>query len=352
MKKIKKLCCLLLVLALFAALVACAPGSQSSREEPGSEQTSTGEQVPEDPTVGEAPVLELVADPRHETGFNVKGQQDGDGTVKGMLWYDSRQEEALWDLAQWESGYYFRENGAYPAAYDILNGEKTESEGVWQWKDASKTLRVDPGSGSVFLALDAGKEYAAPRENGQPWPHLLLEYGLTENPRAAAMSRLELQLTFQLEHFENLMAEGTQREGLHTAQFMWYMTLRNVNPASEDYGCFMWFGVNLFDRRYEFAELYAMQDTGKPINTEAYIYQPAARDILPAATAVGVRQEVKADLLPHIKKAFISAQNAKFFTRSNFSDLAVGGGNFGWEMTGTYCAGMTVESFQLVAVMN
>ena len=339
--------CFLLSLMLVLTLCSCTTPGNSDVNGGNNEEQNNGNNPPE-----EALVINLVRDPKHENGFNVKGQQDGDSSYKGKLWYESEPEESYWDLAQWECGYYLKEDGKYPASHDILKAEKSEENGTYQWRDASKVFQSNPQTGALFLALDASKEYTAPRKNNEPWPHLLLEYSLAENPKVAAMSRLELQLDFELKSFENLMADGNQKNGLHTAQFLWYMTVRNDNPNSEDYGCFMWFGVNLFDRRYEFADMYAMQDTGKPINTGAYIYQPAAKDILPHATAIGVQQNVRVDLLPFIRKAFMSAQNAKFFTRSNFSDLVVGGGNFGWEMTGTYSAAMAVNHFQLVATMN
>ncbi len=354
MKK-KNFLCILLVFLLMLSLFGCG----TAGDPPEGEDPDPGPSE-EDPTPGPSddeeepnPVFELVLDPLHENGFNVKGQQDGDGSWKGKLWYESEPESCSWDLAQWECGYYHKSGGNYPPEYNILNAEKTVLEdGTYQWKDASKTFRSNPQTGALWLELDAGAEYVEPRENNQPWPHLLVEYGLSQNLKVSEMQSLELQLDFELESYENLMEAGTQKEGLHTAQFLWYMTIRNNNPNSEDYGCFMWFGISLFDRRYEYSDLYAMQDTGKPINTGAYIYQPAARDILSQPTAVGVSQSVRADLLPFIRQAFQAAQNAKFFTRSKFSDLVVGGGNFGWEMTGTYHAAMSVDSFQLVATMN
>lgn len=325
--------------------------STASESENGGEDSSVV--LPSDSS-DEGPVIfRLVQDPNHRLGFNVKGQKDGIGTHIGRLVYDSEPEEdSVWELAQWECGYYHRDGQTYPSEHNIMNAEKNVSEdGTYQWTDASKVFRSNPQTGAVYLGLDASKEYEAPRVQNAPWPHLLLEYTLSQSLKAAELMSLTLEMDFTLEEFTNHMEAGTESAALHTAQFMWYMIVRNGNPNSPDYGYYMWFGVDLFDRRYEndFAPLYAMQDTGKEVNTGAYIYQPAAKDILTEPTAVGREQIVSADLLPYIRKAFLAAQKAKFLVNTRFNDLVIAGGNFGWEMTGTYSGAMTVSKFDLVA---
>ena len=76
--------CFLLSLMLVLTLCSCTTPGNSDVNGGNNEEQNNGNNPPE-----EALVINLVRDPKHENGFNVKGQQDGDSSYKGKLWYES-----------------------------------------------------------------------------------------------------------------------------------------------------------------------------------------------------------------------------------------------------------------------
>ena len=286
---------------------------------------------------------QLISDPRFEKGFLVKGQQDGDNTVIGKLF--AREEPPDWTLAQWYCGWFRRENGTFPRSHNLIFGRQREENGVRSVETASE--RVVLSNGSLTLSVDGSKEFLAPRKAGEPWPHLLLEYEIADGPRLSSLSELGFVFDFTLLACED--RTGRAEEGLHTAQFVWYVRLADTEPDSPGFGDFIWFGMNAFDRRYPFPALYASEDGGKEIDTGAFIYVPDAREYYRTPTSVGRRQHVERDLLPLFRAAYAEARKRGYLSRTRWSDLAPTGGNFGWEITGSFDAEMRVDEFGLIA---
>lgn len=340
---------LLLVILACTAAVGCGEGKDNGGTGPGGDDgndPTPPEKVLSDP-------IQIVMDNKFSQGFDVKGQQDGIGTVFGQLVYDDENEyDPVWQLAQWYCGYYHKVDGEFPASYNILNSERVynEKRNLYIWSDESKTLRVNPDTGSIYIGLQGTKEYTEPRAEGKPWPHLLLEYNV-QSKHVASLDSLTLNLDFTLMSFKGDMGAATDFDQ-HCAQLPYYIIVQNRNRDSEGYGEYIWFGASLYDNRYDFTMTYASVDAGSDdkIATDAFIYKPGSKEYLPNPVVVGEENKIEWDMLPYIKTAYQTARSNGYLTKTNFEDLYVTSGNLGWEITGTYDAAVQIDRFEIWAV--
>lgn len=220
--------------------------------------------------------------------------------------------------------------------------------GSYHYLDGSKELAVNPVSGAFSLNIEASKEYDAPRENGQPWPHYILEIPeITSDVKLASMQSLTFHTKFTLQQLACKMAAPDPL--LHTALLLWYITVADTDPRSPGYRDYMWFGVNYVDARYDFPAEYAAQDGGKEDCTNNFIYNPAGREIFTEPVVCGKPFESRCNVLPVIEKAFHVAKKNGFLKNTDFSALAVTSTYFGWELPGTYDVAVDVEKLSLEA---
>lgn len=356
--KAKRLLCILLGMLIFVlcfAFVGCGEekplsGDTGKEETPGS-PPGDGTDTPEGPAYTLSEPVQIVRDPHFEQGFGVKGQQDGIGTVFGTLGYDdTKTYSPVWTLAQWYCGYYYKQGDQWPSEYNILNAERIQNGDLYIWQDASKTLRVNPTEGSLYMRLEGTQEYTAPKTQSGPWPHLLLEYRV-ERKYVRDLASLTLKMDYTLNTFKGDMGSDTNAD-IHCAQFPFYLVVSNVNQESEDYGAYIWFGASLYDNRYDYTLLYASADIGSEdkLATNAFIYKPGSKEYMAAPVEEGTPNVIEWDMLPYIEDAFESAQQNGYLPNTKYEDLAVTSGNFGWEITGTYDAAMKIDEFEIWAV--
>ena len=101
--------------------------------------------------------------------------------------------------------------------------------------------------------------------------HLLLERNFTEAPFLKDVEKLTYAIKSKLLFCENKTGEE-YTPGLPTAQVTLFLTIQNRNEQSTAYGDFFWFGLPLYDYRYEDIPEYAAQDLGKEDATRKFIY--------------------------------------------------------------------------------
>lgn len=110
---------------------------------------------------------------------------------------------------------------------------------------------------------------------------------------------------------------------------------------------YIWFGCNLYDSRYPQTPFMVFMDGGKEINTGTLIYQPASVEYLKESTVLNKHQEVHFDFTGHLYKAFSVACERGVLSDSRYSDMAITGGNFGWEIPGTYDVSVEIDKMEL-----
>ncbi len=329
----KKLFSIILSLVTALSLIGCTSGEGTSQSEKGESESIIEESIPDGVVE-----TQIIADRYFSHGFTVSSQTDGIATPIGQVKFDEEDKVSpQWKLAQWYCGYYHRDDVELYDTYNILNGKHVVNGTKHIFTDASKKFSIDTETGEMSMRLLGTKEYVSNRQNGQPWPHILLEYQMIKTPRLKDLKSVRFEMDFELTRLSSGYTSNSQiNKDLHTAQFVFYCTLVNNNSRSKDYGQYIWFGLNLFDARFEIIPAYASQDSGKEVNTGAFIYQPISSSYCKTPTRVGETQSIDYNLLPRMRDAFRAAQEARFLTNTKWEDLVLNSGNFGFEVTGIY----------------
>ncbi len=204
----------------------------------------------------------------------------------------------------------------------------------------AKNVCVVPGEGKFRMDVSASREYARAREDGEAWPHLLIDQFLDDRAiRFGELESLVFRLNFTIDSCENRMKEGEYDKKLHTAQFQWYSTLRNENKNSPDYGQVIWFGMQFFDARMPKPGGSLMMDGGKEDCTPYPIYCVEYDTFMPEPVRFGKEYRVCLDILPEVEKAVAAVRSyapANRFRHTQPADLCMTSMNLGWELPGTY----------------
>ena len=123
----------------------------------------------------------------------------------------------------------------------------------------------------------------------------------------------------------------------HTAQFVFYLMVRNANRKSDGFGDYYWCGVLLYDSRCTSAEEFSMIDrsTANKPGTDKVIYQLPYGALARESVHSGNWVHAKGDLLPHILKGLqIVWSKGRLEASRELSDYRLEAMNMGWEVTG------------------
>ena len=306
----------------------------------------------------EKPELEYtnaIKDPNFDLGFGVYGQRDGNSRLYGYFRPEGYTSgKSSWKVAQWYSGYYKMPNHdtftEYPAEYDILKAERKVEGTKVSYTDASKTFAFDNKTGEIYMELNASDEYTAPRTGTGPWPHLLVQYTMEET-RLSKIDGLQVNLDYKLDKIEKKMSDSEYNSGIHAAQLVWYIVVKNCNENSKDNGKYIWFGINMYDNRNTSLgtqDSYFI-DTGSDdkLGTGAPIYGVANGKTHSELPKVGKDISISIDIYDIIKSAFDTAVKSGYMENSKWSDMYVTDGNCGWELPGTFDCAVTISKFEI-----
>lgn len=284
---------------------------------------------------------ELFQDPKFAEGFNLSTLHSST-TIVDVLDFGKSNATPRWKLAQWWSKYSLQ--GENPVALP--------SGGIGYFNEGKKVI-LYPG-GELQLDLMASNEYTHPRLNNEPWPHLLIEQVLVNGPDIIDLSTLLFQLEVKFDQIDNRMSPEEYVQSLHAAKVTAFLTVRNNNRNSPDYGGYIWFGVPIIDNRYDIFPGYQAPDAGKDTATGKFIYTVNGHEFWDNRIDDGEWHAIHKDLLPYIMQAFDTAQSRGYLSNTALSDLQLGSFNLGWEVTGTFDVSMRLRnvSLQKDAVMD
>ncbi len=307
----------------------------------------------------------LLMDPTYSTGFEVSPPgvpvyEDLDDAgfyaypVKGKLDYDKTATGTgpLWSLAQHSSAY---------SLVDPKYRTPKLTDGTYVYSDPATTFSVNPAKGMVTLAIDGAKEYSTdddgdgvrdgvnllPRKGYENWVHLLMTSTLYPKVTFGELEKLEFEIDMTLNKCVNVLEERGQgelfNEGAHAAQITMYFMVYSNSVA--DQGRYFWFGVSMFDSRYDFMAPSAMFDEG----TNSMMIGSGTEVILSEPVRAGKTYRIRYDMIEDMKKGLETCHEKGILTNTTVDDLYLCDFNLGWELPGIYDVSVTFENFGVYA---
>ena len=273
---------------------------------------------------------EVLADLKFTQGFELTGATHG--TPKRIETFGQQNVKPAWRMPQWHSK-------------GLLDRVQVDEDTV-KLTDDYKSVTLDRKTGAVNLTVDTSKEYETPRTSPvQPWVHLLLEQSPFEPVKVNEAAAIWVEVEFEL---TGNKAYGPQDPGLHAAQLSWFLYVKNTNPQSEGVRDFLWFGLSLFDSRYDFVPDYAAQDFAMP--NGSFIYSLGSKRYFDKPVKVGERRTIRREILNDLREAIETAHKHGFITHTTIDDVVLDGTNIGWEVPGTYNVGVTLHKLSVTVV--
>ena len=290
---------------------------------------------------------EILRDPHFENGFAVSPlwpaivQNNGGFEKTNTDTIRFRKKECVpdWQMAQWASKYDL--GGTLP--------EKGK-HGTIIYRNEGKEI-ARSSDGTLLLDITTSTEYDRPRTSTDAWPHLLIQQDFVNRPNIGQIERLDFSMELRIVHCENRMKESEFDKNLHTAQSPFYFFMRNENPESPDYQLALWVGIPSFDYRY--LRLDSTERVHWDIGTATYIYAIPPRTVWGDISFHDHQwHKAQIDLLPLILRSLEAMQEKGVFTHTVPKDLVLTGMNFGWEVPGTFDAGLKVRNMSIRIVKS
>ena len=348
---IKKIIVFVLNLVLLFCFISC----NSTNNNVIKDENTNENKIEDEKTMEEQGYKSIFLDKNYLNGFTVSSNQDGaiPPYLETPIKLYENDEKPSWTFAQWGSKYniidYYQKS-----AINSNFGLKYLSEGkiINSKYLPAKIFSFDTSTGGVYMELNAEVEYDNPRVTNQCWPHTLIEQSFNNESlvNISNCTSIKMIMNFNISKFEDKM-NGLANVNLHAAQFVWYVTLQNRNTESVDYGKYIWFGLCLWDNRYENLEkpLFAAVDGGKETNTGAFIYSPESNLYYKGNKMPTAKTDVNVnfDILDIAKSAYNLAIERGYLGTTTFQDLYIGSMNFGFEVPGTYNVASQINNFDI-----
>jgi hypothetical protein len=280
---------------------------------------------------------ELLRDSHFQRGFALLEAATGKRVVQRILEGPDKTDKPAWDLAQWSS-----KHPTLPVLPEKL------PDGAVRYANPGKVVTIGlPGTegGDLSLAVNASAEYGTrPREEGDPWVHLLTQQVFDNPPSLAELRACRLHVGMRLKQSRLVTPEGYS-PARHAAQMQIFLTISNRKTGSPGYGQYLWFGVPLYDNRERLPSGFKAQDRG---DTKMFIYTLAAADVTSESAHDGKWVTIDKDLLPLLREALQVAWSRGFLKDStDFVDYRIGGAFVGWEVPGIFDVDAQVRDFSL-----
>ncbi len=283
---------------------------------------------------------ELFTDLALKQGLNLSAVHSGaTPLILEPILQQPETPDPAWRLAQWGTQYSLE--GA-PVS--------VQNDGTRVMKNAAKEVVIHPGGlagQGVTLTVNGGVEYGGGlRKKGEPWPHLLVEQRFETPVRLADYGTAPFRLDFRVERCE-VATEKTVDPGAHTGQITAFFTVHNKNAESSDFNDMIWFGLPMFDVRYDLPPGHQALDIGKDDATGKFICTLPGKDFYQGATGDGKWHALRGDLVSLLQDALTASQAKGFLTHTAFEDLQLTSFNLGWEVPGPYDCEITLKGLSL-----
>ena len=275
---------------------------------------------------------------------------DYNGEAETDFYNPEADHSYYWTMCQWWTPYNFV-NATYSK-----NGE------THIYENESRRLEVNPGEGSLHMELNADMEYeekfGGPRDPAASWSHFLIQQNfpseLVKSPSTFEDLYVEMDVTIEESTY---LGEG-QPLGGECAQLVFYFCLFNRVPADSNpeevgvNGTGMWFGVPIYDSRYDYVDRYIGGDTGFVGSTNRMIYSiPSQSYMGRGPVEMNHTYKIRIDVLDLLKEAFIYGVKNDYLPNCLWNNLYLTYMNFGWELPGQYKVSSTLSNLDIHATI-
>ncbi|MBE6658287.1 MAG: hypothetical protein E7604_07570 [Ruminococcaceae bacterium] len=304
--------------------------------------------VPEEPEGG---TMQIIPDITFKTGMQLISQKDhANGDAFSVLgthdFRGGKADNPRWRLAQWDSGPCLFENR-------IESDVTTITDGI------GRSFVYQPDKNQMTFELDTALYYQGkPAVQGDWWPHLLIEQASFDYASASDdaqayyrcdADRMVVSFDIRMKEYANTPIDG---DWVNAAQFLMYFYVKGVETND-----FCWFGLQLFDNRWEKNDHYIGYDGGKADASGAmiysigskYVYRNSGRTLYKAGKPEvgGAWVHVEIDIRPYLDEMLEHGLADGYFDAQSLSELCIDGMNLGWETIGTFDHTMEMRNLRL-----
>lgn len=301
--------------------------------------------------------LQLIPDADFYNGLTVLSQKDhanGDRVTElGDFYYTRSMEDPVWTLAQWDSG---------PCIWkDRVDSDKTTlTDGVSKW------VTYDPKQKSLLLRMDTEAYYQGKGAvQGDYWPHLLIQQNFPYSSASASEKKFytgaadKWMLSFDL-RMPYYKATPNPDNWVEAAQLYMYFGAHEKKT-----GRFVWFGLQMFDSRYELSGDSYHVDGGKADASGQMIYVIGMGNVYQNVeksfwNEIGTEPQVtndwihfELDLIPHLQNMLDRGiREGDFPEGTTVDDFYIDYMNYGWEIIATYDCGVEIKNLSLLSCIE
>ena len=281
---------------------------------------------------------ELLRDPAFENSFTLSAVNTDRKPlwVKNIFVKDDRSKP-VWKLAQWGT------------KFDLNEAKQLSSNGNYSCFNQAKKVSLENINGEKTLTfyVDGEREFSGrARKRGEYWPHMFLKQDFSPLVKLNKIESFQLRFDIKIGLSENMDPSKTDPK-LHTAQYVMYLILQDRTKGSEGFGDYIWFGIPVFDARYEFPKEHLAKDSGKADSTKKFIYVRDGRAFWKDPLKDGKWHNFNLDILPEMKKAVAMAKKMGFLKKSKFEDIVIASMSTGWEVSGSYVAQSSIKNISM-----
>lgn len=293
---------------------------------------------------------ELIPDLKFERGIKIHSQKDHSNgekftTLGTHSFYGGEARAPRWGLAQWDSG-------------PSLTPESVGKDYTEITDNVSKMFKYDPETNVMTFRLNTEAYYQGrPSKEGDYWPHLLIEQpeflvgsgaSKVEKYYSCGADAIICSFDIKLEDYKITNIDG---DWVRAAQFLMYFYVKNADTND-----FCWFGLQLFDNRWELNDNYIGYDGGKADASGAMIFSIGTKYIYTSGRTLykdgrpdpGMNWlHVEIDIKPFLEKMFEHGKSDHYFKVKSLDELVLNGMNLGWETIGTFDHTMSVRNLSL-----
>lgn len=346
-----------------------SPSEESTQEVESEESLSSEESSETSESIVEENLQEkyklrrsnsLLADSSFRNGFGLFSPEtttahvedrliDYNGEAETDFYNPEADHSYYWTMCQWWTPYNF------------VNATYSKNEGTHIYENESRRLEVNTEQGTLKMQLNSDLEYeekfGGPRDPAASWSHFLIQQNLPAELCTNPATLEELHVEFDITIEESTYLGDGPATGSECAQLLFYFCLFNRVPEDSDpeevgrNGTGMWFGIPIYDSRYDYVDRYVGGDTGFVGSTNRMIYSISNQSYMGRGPVeMNKTYHIRLDVMETLKEAFIYGVKNEYLPNCLWQNLRLTYMNFGWELPGQFQVSSTLSNLDIYAV--